>query len=89
MLVAGDEESALAVGHSNEVIVVGIGRLDRRLFARVAGSHGAGGEPLNEPSGLFTGDPLSQLGVRKGCRELAQQDRRDDEFELSLLPRPQ
>ena len=68
---------------------VGIGRLGGRLFARVAGSYGAGAEPLDEGSGLFRGDPLSQLGVRKGCRELAQQDRRDDEFELSLLPRPQ
>ena len=86
MPIAAHELRSLLGCEREQVIVVGVGRVNRRRYGRIAGEEGGSRQPGHEGVGIRRRDEALDLRVRERPSKLGKKRRRYDQFELALLP---
>jgi PAS domain-containing protein len=74
MLITGHEKGLSIDGEREQVVIVRIGRTDRRRTHRIFGKSSVAAQPADVSSGLLGGNALAELGVAERALEFCQEE---------------
>jgi hypothetical protein len=84
VLVTGDEERSSADGQRKEIVVIGIGGVNRGWLSWVVSESSVASDPADIGGGFVCGDPPSELGVGERTSEFGDEQLGNDELEPTV-----
>ena len=84
--VARNEHRVLVGGEGQQVVVSRIDTAHRRRMVGIVRHRGGATQPGDERVGIVRGYEASQLRISECSLELGEEERRDDQLEVTLLP---